>query len=97
MGEWRRFFPDLEKKFAAVSKVDKDVYFRDFAIHEFLESERHYHRLLPTDIEGLPYYSKEFFEHATAKDVEDAMTDIRKAFEENQMCGKEHCHVGELG
>ena len=21
----------------------------------------------------------------------------RKAFEENQMCGKEHCHVGELG
>lgn len=84
LGEWRRFFPDLEKKFAAVSKVDKDVYFRDFAIHEFLESERHYHRLLPTDIEGLPYYSKEFFEHATAKDVEDAMTDIRKAFEENK-------------
>ena len=84
LGEWRRFFPDLEKKFAAVSKVDKDVYFRDFAIHEFLESERHYHRLLPTDMEGLPYYSKEFFEHATAKDVEDAMTDIRKAFEENK-------------
>ena len=84
LGEWRRFFPDLEKKFAAVSKVDKDVYFRDFAIHEFLESERHYHRLLPTDMEALPYYSKEFFEHATAKDVEDAMTDIRKAFEENK-------------
>lgn len=84
LGEWRRFFPDLEKKYAAVSKVDKDVYFRDFAIHEFLENERHYHRLLPTDMEGLPYYSREFFEHATAKDVEDAMADIRKAFEENK-------------
>lgn len=84
LGEWRRFFPDLEKKYAAVSKVDKDVYFRDFAIHEFLENERLYHRLLPTDMEGLPYYSREFFEHATAKDVEDAMADIRKAFEENK-------------
>lgn len=84
LGEWRRYFPDLEKKYAAISKVDKDVYFRDFAIHEFLENKRHYHRLLPTDIEGLPYYSREFFEHATAKDVEDAVVDIRKAFEENK-------------
>ena len=84
LGEWRRYFPDLEKKYAAISKVDKDVYFRDFAIHEFLENKRHYHRLLPTDIEGLPYYSREFFEHATAKDVEDAVADIRKAFEENK-------------
>ena len=84
LGEWRSFFPDLEKKYAAVSKVDKDVYFRDFAIHEFLENERHYHRLLPTDMDGLPYYSKEFFEHATVKDVEDAMADVRKAFEENK-------------
>ena len=84
LGEWRRFFPDLEKEYAAVSKLDEDVYFRDLAVHEFLENERHFHRLLPTDIEGLPYYSKEFFEHATAKDVEEAMADIRKAFEENK-------------
>lgn len=84
LGEWRRFFPDLEKKYAAYSKVDENVYFRDFAIHEFLENERHYYRLLPADMEGLPYYSKEFFEHATAKDVDDAMADIRKAFGENK-------------
>lgn len=84
LGEWRRVFPDLEKKFATVSKVDEEVYFRDFSIHYFLENERHCHRLLPADMEGLPYYSREFFQHATAKDVEDAMCDIQKAFEENK-------------
>ena len=28
LGEWRRYFPDLEKKYTAISKVDKDVYFQ---------------------------------------------------------------------
>lgn len=35
LGEWRRVFPDLEKKFATVAKVDEEVYFRDFSIHFF--------------------------------------------------------------
>lgn len=56
--EWRRFFPDLEKEYSAISKVDEEVYFRDFAVHAFLEKEKQCHRLLPADMEGLPYYSR---------------------------------------
>lgn len=84
LGEWRRFFPDLEKEYAAVSKVDENVYFRDFAVHYFLEHERHLHRLQPADMEGLPYYSKEFFEYATDRDVAEAIADIREDFENNK-------------
>jgi len=82
--EWRKYFPDLEKQYAAISKVDDEIYFRDFAVHYFLEHERHYHRLLPTDIKNLPYYSKEFFEYATGKDVAEAIRDIKEDFESNQ-------------
>ncbi len=83
LDEWRRVFPDLEKTYSALSKVSKDVYYRDFAIHYYLEHDKHFHRLLPTDIEGLPYYSKEFFEHATYKDMEEAIVDIKTDFREN--------------
>ncbi len=83
LDEWRRVFPDLEKTYSALSKVSEDVYYRDFAIHYYLEHDKHFHRLLPTDIEGLPYYSKEFFEHATYKDMEEAIVDIKTDFREN--------------
>ena len=82
--EWRKYFPDLEKQYAAISKVDDEIYFRDFAVHYFLEHERYCHRLLPTDIKNLPYYSKEFFEYATGKDVAEAIHDIKDDFESNQ-------------
>ena len=84
LDEWRKFFPDLRQEYAALSKVSKEVYFRDFAVHQFLEHERKLHRLLPTDIQDLPYYSREFFEHATDKDVEDAINDICEDFENNK-------------
>ena len=77
LNEWRKHFPDLEQAYSATSKVDEDVYFRDFAIHSYLERDKQLHRLLPTDIAELPYYSNEFFEHASEKDVIDAVEDIR--------------------
>ena len=67
LNEWRRYFPDLEKAYSAISKVDQDVYYRDFAIHYYLEHDKRLHRLLPSDMEQLPYYSREFFEHASDK------------------------------
>lgn len=83
LNEWRKYFPDLEKEYAAISKVDKDIYFRDFAVHYYLEHDKQLHRLMPTDMEGLPYYSKEFFEYATSKDVAEAISDIKEDFENN--------------
>lgn len=84
LNEWRKHFPDLEKAYSATSKVDEDVYFRDFAIHSYLERDKKLHRLLPTDIAELPYYSNEFFQHASEKDVIDAVEDIKADFAENK-------------
>lgn len=84
LDEWRRFFPDLEKEYSAISKVDEDVYFRDFAVHAFLEHEKQCHRLLPADMEGLPYYSREFFQYATDKDVDEAVRNIKEDYEHNK-------------
>ena len=83
LDEWRRFFPDLEKEYSAISKVDEDVYFRDFAVHAFLEKEKQCHRLLPTDMEGLPYYSREFFQYATDEDVDEAIRNIKEDYDCN--------------
>lgn len=84
LNEWRRFFPDLEKKYSAISKVDNNVYFRDFAVHNFLENTKKLHRLLPFDIKDLPYYSKEFFKNATVGNVSEAITDIKRDYIENK-------------
>ena len=84
LNEWRKHFPDLEKAFSAMSKVDENVYFRDFAIHSYLERDKNLHRLMPTDIDGLPYYSNEFFEHASEEDVVEAIEDIKTDFTENK-------------
>ena len=84
LNEWRKHFPDLEKAYSAISKVDENVYFRDFAIHNYLERDKKLHRLMPADIDGLPYYSNEFFEHASEKDVEEAVEDIKTDFAENK-------------
>lgn len=84
LNEWRKHFPDLEKAFSAISKVDENVYFRDFAIHSYLERDKKLHRLMPADIDGLPYYSNEFFEHASEKDVVEAVEDIKTDFAENK-------------
>ena len=33
--EWREHFPNLEKKFGYVAKVDDETFFRDYAVHSF--------------------------------------------------------------
>jgi hypothetical protein len=81
LNEWRKYFPNLEKEFSDVAKVNDDTYFRDFAIHCFLEQERNLKRLMPDDIANLPYYSKEFFENASVQDVKDALIDIKECFD----------------
>ena len=77
LSEWRKYFPNLEKEFSDVAKVNDETYFRDFAIHYYLEQERKLKRLMPGHIANLPYYSKEFFEKASVHDVKDAIIDIR--------------------
>ncbi|WP_455756344.1 Eco57I restriction-modification methylase domain-containing protein [Sulfurimonas sp.] len=84
LDEWRRHFPNLEKKFETIAKVDEDTFFRDYAIHHFLLNNKNRPRLLPDDIEDIPYYSKEFFKDATEDDLKDAISDIKDCHAKNE-------------
>lgn len=77
--EWEAHFPALKKEFDAVAKID-DVYFRDFAVHKFLETDKSRVRLLLSDIPADVYYSKEFFKDASVEDLQEAIEDIKRDF-----------------
>lgn len=81
--EWREHFPDLQKEYERIAKVSDDIYFRDYAVHSFLELDRHRSRLIPDNLPGGVYYSREFFKDATIQDLTDAVADIQHGFEEN--------------
>lgn len=78
----------MEQKFEGSAKITDDVYFRDFAVHYFLEAEKHRSRLAETDLPEGVYYSREFFREATAGDVEEAIADIHEDYESKS--GKYH-------
>ena len=81
--EWREHFPDLQKEYESIAKVSDDTYFRDFAVHSFLEQEKRRIRLMPGDLLHGEHYSREFFREATAQDVEEAIADIQKDFKDS--------------
>jgi uncharacterized protein (UPF0216 family) len=39
LNEWRKHFPNLERSLEDVAKVDDETFFRDYAVHYFLETE----------------------------------------------------------
>lgn len=83
LNEWRKYFPELEKKFQEVAKIDEETFFRDFAVHKYLENDIQKSRLLPDSLESIPYYSNEFFKDASPKDVDDAIIDIKESHKNN--------------
>ena len=83
LNEWRKHFPNLEKKFETVAKVNDDVFFRDYAVHYFLENVKFRPRLRKGTLANIPYYSKEFFKDATTDDLEDAILDIKTSHDIN--------------
>ena len=71
LDEWRTIFPELEHddNWEWPAKTQNGKYFRDFAVHYYLEQIKQFHRLQPKDIPNLPYYSREFFQNASPKDI----------------------------
>lgn len=84
LNEWRKYFPNLEKKFETIAKVDDDTFFRDFAVHYFLENDKQKTRLTRDTLSNIPYFSNEFFKNASENDIKDAIEDIKKVYENNQ-------------
>lgn len=79
--EWRRYFPDLEKRFVDKAKVNESTYFRDYAVHQYLETERGRIRLLRNNLTQDLYFSNEFFLGATEDDIALAISDIQQAYQ----------------
>lgn len=84
LNEWRKYYPNLEKKFGEIAKVDDQTFFRDHAVHYFLEKEIQKERLLPKTLKEITHYSKEFFKDTTKDDLIDAIRDIKKSYKNNQ-------------
>ena len=81
--EWQRYFPDLIKVLVQPATVTEDVYFRDYSVHHYLESDLGKARLAGGGIADGIYYSREFFGDTSASDVEAAIADIRGDHEAN--------------
>lgn len=81
LAEWKKYFPDLVQEFENTAALSDDVFFRDYAIHQYLEFVLHKHRLQENNIPAGLYYSKEFFKDTTTDDVAAAIGDIHIDFE----------------
>lgn len=81
--EWEHYFENLQKQYEEKAKVDDNVYFRDFAIHSYLENEKGRIRLKQSDLPTGVYYSKEFFKETTVEDLTEAINDIAEDYKQN--------------
>lgn len=82
--EWEQKFPDLIKKYEHKATVTDDVYFRDHAVHHYLEVSLGKERLKPQDLPKKDlYYSREFFKDATPSDIDEAINDICEKYVEH--------------
>ena len=84
LNEWRKHFPELKKLYQKVAKADKDTFFRDFAVHKYLENELKKLRLVQGDLDSNIYYSNEFFKDTNDSDINKAITDIIDAHKNNE-------------
>ena len=80
--EWSRIFPGLKQKYSHPATVDKETYFRDYSVHNFLEVECKRSRLQRGEEPQGTYFSKEFFRNATVEDIRLAIEDIERAYKQ---------------
>ena len=80
LDEWRAHYDALEEVYREEASVSEDVFFRDFAVHQYFEDVLNLHRLQKDEIPPEVYYSNEFFQGATKGHVESAIDNIREDF-----------------
>lgn len=85
LNEWKLLYPNLKKEYEKTALVDRDTFFRDYAVHQYLEKEIHKKRINPNDFPELLYVSNEFFEDTSPSDIESAISDIKSSFKNNLM------------
>ena len=88
LDEWRSKYDSLEEVCRKEAAVSEEIFFRDFAVHQFFEEVLMLHRLEKGEIPADVYFSNEFFQGATGENVEAAIEDIRDDFSK----GGNHYH-----
>lgn len=83
LNEWKKYFPDLKEEYKEKAMINPNVFFRDFAVHKYIEEELGKARLQPEDLAKEIYYSNEFFKNATDTDIKEAIKDIRESYDRN--------------
>ncbi len=79
LNEWKEYFPNLKKEYEGSARIE-DLFFRDYAVHKYLENELQKTRLKKEDISEELYYSREFFKDVKSDDLDKAIEDIRNDF-----------------
>lgn len=78
LGEWRRYYPNLQEVSRHKATVIENVFFRDYAVHKNLLHNGFAQLTLDPDKQ---IHSKEFFESVSKSDVEDAVSDIVRNYQ----------------
>ena len=78
--EWREHFPDLKEEFKDKATVNANIFFRDYAVHQYLENELKKQRLTVNDIDKNDYFSNEFFKNTKVLDIVNAIIDIKENY-----------------
>lgn len=84
LNEWKAIYPELKKEYEKIAMVDDNTFFRDYAVHHYLETDLGKKRIDSNDFSNI-YVSNEFFKDTSVIDVESAIDDIQKSYEENLM------------
>ena len=77
LGEWRKHFIDLRQEYCRAARIGNS-FFRDYAIHHYLEYELGKKRLQKEDMPEGIYYSNEFFKDVNVENIEDAFAHIEQ-------------------
>lgn len=82
LNEWRKIYKDLKKEFETEAIIideenEEMVFFRDYAIHDYLINEKKSNRLSQARFE------REFFKDVTCSDIEESILDITKEFKKS--------------
>lgn len=84
LNEWKKYFPDLQEKYKEKAMIDKNTFFRDYAVHKYIEENLGKERLKVEDLYNEIYYSNEFFKNTTSNDVKEAIKNIKESHEKNE-------------
>lgn len=77
LDEWRsKYKKGIEELFRGSALVNKESYFRDYAVHRYLEDE-HFHQLQPDEVKPEVYYSNEFYKDVEKEHIESAIEEIK--------------------